>query len=152
MFQFRLQRILELRERREKETATRLTEARDAADAARGAQEALEAIHTQSVRRLATASTGGAPVGELRNVSYVLEHLNRQIQEARSVATAADESVKTLTEEFATAFKDRRMLDLLREKKLDEWKAGKVSSDRQTMDGVALGRFTRQDRIPGKDL
>ncbi len=145
MFKFRLQRVLELRELREQQTATRLAEARTAADAARQATEALEALRTESVDRLSRTHAEGAPAGELRNVSYVLESLNRRIEEANNRTSVADEQVKGLVEEFSAAFRDRRVLDLLRHRRLDEWKATEASADRQAMDGIAISRFTRRD-------
>ncbi len=145
MFKFRLQRVLELRELREQQTATRLAEARTAADAAREATEALEALRTESVNRLSRTHSEGAPAGELRNVSYVLESLNRKIEEANNRATVADEQVKGLVEEFSAAFRDRRVLDMLRVRRLDEWKATEASADRRAMDGIAISRYSRGD-------
>jgi flagellar protein FliJ len=143
VFEFRLQRVLELREQREQETATRLAAARFEADAARSVQSTLEALRTESIERLSRAHAGGAAVGELRNVSYVLEHLNRQIHEARTVAAAADETVRILVDEFTVAFKERRVMDLLRTRRHGEWKAGELSQDRQAMDEVAISRYAR---------
>lgn len=151
MFKFRLQRVLELRELREQQTATRLAQARTAADAAREATAALEALRTDSVERLSRRHAEGAPAGELRNVSYVLESLNRRIEEANNRTSVADEQVKGLVEEFSAAFRDRRVLDLLRHRRLDEWKATEASADRQAMDGIAISRYARGDAASTKE-
>jgi flagellar protein FliJ len=145
VFQFRLQRVLELREKREQDTASRLAEARSEAHEAREAEAALEALRSESIERLAGAHSLGTPVGQLQNVSYMLDHLNRQIQEARSVTAAADETVRRLVEEFTAAFKERRVLDRLRDRQHEDWKANELSSDRQAMDAIAISRFARQD-------
>jgi flagellar protein FliJ len=144
VFQFRLQRVLDLREQREQETAAKLAAARNEADAARGAQEALESLRADSIDRLSQAHSGAAPVGQLQNISYVLEHLNRQIAQARSVAEAADETVRLLVVEYTTAFQDRRVLDRLKDRQHGEWKSSESSSDRQAMDGIAIARYTRK--------
>jgi flagellar protein FliJ len=145
VFQFRLQRVLELREQREQETAARLSEARDEAGAAREAQSALELLRSESIERLTAAHSGGAPAGQLQNVSYMLEHLNRQISQAQSLAEAADETVRRLVEEYTAAFQDRRVLDRLRDRQHGEWKTGEQAADRQVMDGVALNGYARRN-------
>lgn len=149
MFRFRLQRVLDLKERREREAAVVLAEARGAAVAARQARETLEAVRSESLDRLTGAHSKGAPIGELRNMSYVVESLNRQIQEARSVSDAADETVRRLAGEFNAAVRDRRALDLLRERRQEEWRADQVLADQQDMDGIALTRFVRADSRTG---
>lgn len=144
VFRFRLQRVLELREKSERQAAGRLAEARDAADAARQAQHTLEAMREQGARNLAVAQGGASTAGVLQNLSYVIEHLNRQIQEAHSVAATADENVRRLLGEFTAAVQERRVLDRLRERKREEWRADEVDADRQLMDGIALSRFVRR--------
>jgi flagellar FliJ protein len=145
LFKFRLQRVLELRELREQQTATRLAEARTVADAAREATRALEDLRTESVDRLTRTHAAGAPAGELRNVSYVLESLNRKIEEANNRVHVAEEQVRGLADEFSAAVRDRRVLDMLRHRRHDEWKSSEASADRQAMDGIALNRFMRRE-------
>ena len=144
MFRFRLQKILELRKQRETESATRLAAAREAATLARRAQAALERLRDESVKVLDSGGESGRVVGELRSVEIVVEHLNRQIQEARGLSQAADEDVKRLLDEFTSAFGERRAVDLLRERQHDEWKANEADKDRKVMDSVAMARFTRR--------
>lgn len=149
MFEFRLQRVLELRERREQDTATRLAKARSEAHAAREAEEALEALRSESIQRLSGTHSLGTPAGQLHNLSFMLDHLNRQIQEARGVTAAANETVQRLVEEFTAAFKERRVLDRLRDRQHDDWKSGEISADRQEMDGIAISRFNRRAPTSG---
>jgi flagellar protein FliJ len=146
VFEFRLQRVLELRERREQDTATRLAEARSEAHAARVAEEALETLRSDSIERLGGAHPHGTPAGQLHNLSFLLDHLNRQIQEARGVTEAANETVQRLLEEFTAAFKERRVVDRLRDRQHGEWKTGETNADRQAMDGIAISRFNHQTR------
>lgn len=144
MFQFRLQRVLELREKTEQEAATRLAEARDQAEAAHAAYALLESIHEQGIEARARAQGAPRTAGQLQNASYVIEHLNRQLQEAHGVTEAANANVHRLLGEFTVAFQDRRVLDRLKERKHEEWKADAVQTDREQMDGIALVRFARR--------
>ena len=96
MFRFRLQKILELRKQREKESATRLAAAREIAAAARQKQTDLEKLREENAGALGSAAAEGRAVGELRSVELVVEHLDRQIQEARGASQAAEENVRRL--------------------------------------------------------
>jgi len=144
MFRFRLQRVLELRETTEKQAAVRLATSREEAAAAHEATASLETLRERSARGMSIAHGAASTAGQLQNFSYMVEHLNRQIQEAHSVAAAADENVARLLGEFTAAFRDRRMLDRLRDRQHEDWKAEAVQADRQTMDDIALSRFVRQ--------
>jgi flagellar biosynthesis chaperone FliJ len=46
--------------------------------------------------------------------------------------------------EFTVAFRDRKVLDRLREREMDDWRAGEVQADRRLMDDIALARFVRK--------
>jgi len=143
VFRFRLQKILEFREHRERESATRLADARQAADLAKQAQDALEELRKDSVRGIAEGATRSQAVGELRSIGLVVEHINRQIQDARGVANAADDTVRRMVEEFSVAFGERRAMDILRDRQHDEWKADEADKDRKAMDSAAMTRFNR---------
>ena len=148
MFRFRLQKILELRKQREKESATRLAAAREIAAAARQKQADLEKLREENAGALGSAAAEGRAVGELRSVELVVEHLDRQIQEARGASQAAEENVRRLLDEFTNALGERRAIDLLRERQLEEWKAQEAEEDRKTMDSVAIVRYTHRKTTP----
>ncbi|HEX7238954.1 MAG TPA: flagellar export protein FliJ [Longimicrobiaceae bacterium] len=144
MFNFRLQRVLDLRAKREQEVAVKLAEARDRADDARRAQAALEAVRTENRERLAHAHGGGRTVGQLRSLGFVLESLDRRITDAAGVVEAADAGVHASMLEMSDAFRDRRVLDRLRERHLESWRIEEVQQDRAAMDAIALTRFVQK--------
>jgi flagellar export protein FliJ len=55
----------------------------------------------------------------------------------------ADDVVVRVQDALRSAFQDRRALDLLRERHLESWRAAETQLDRQTMDEIALTRFTQ---------
>jgi len=140
MFKFRLQRVLDLRAKREEEAATELAEAREAAEQARLAAEALRNAREQAA---AAGVPGARPVGYLQNASYLLAQIDQQVDAARQAAHEAEGVVRERFAAFATAFQERRVLDKLREKDHDAWRAAAVQLDRATMDAIALTRFTQ---------
>jgi flagellar biosynthesis chaperone FliJ len=53
-------------------------------------------------------------------------------------------------EEYSTAFRDRRVIDILREKALVTHRNDEVQADRKAMDSVALARFIRSRSLKAK--
>lgn len=137
-FRFRLQRLLELRERHERDTAVRLAEARAAAAARRAVHEELAAAHDAGRDRLRSS---GAPAGELQALGVMLGELERHVQSAASAARSADEAVAGVEADLQAATQARRVLDRLRERRAEEWRAVVAAEDLARMDAIALTRF-----------
>ena len=144
MFKFRLQRVLDLRERKERDAATALVSAEEAADVARRERAELELARQElAARRVTATPTASLSVGELRNLGFLLERLDERVAVAQSAAAAAERAVETRRGELQVAFRDRRTLDRLRERHLDEHRSAEATADRQLMDEIALTRFTQ---------
>lgn len=153
MFKFPLQRVLELRNMREQTIATRLAEAKTVAEGARATAETLEATREASRDRMVEASGTDRTVGMLQHMSYLLSHFDVHIAEANQQASAAETRVNSVQQDLTVAFQERRILDRLRERQLDAWRAGEAHLDRTTMDGIALSRFMQSaahSTKPGK--
>lgn len=142
-FSFRLQRVLELREKKEQAMATQAAAARAQADAARTAREALEHIRAAGRERMHEAHAALPSVGELQQMGLVLEALDTRVAQASTTHAAAEQAARTAQEQLTEAFRDRRVLDRLKEKQQHAWKAEAVRQDLATMDGIALTRFVQ---------
>ena len=151
MFKFRLQRVLDLRSKTEEEAAIRLADARREEEEARQAAAQLEAARNEGLQRAVGMPGERATIGQLQNLRFVVERLSDGVELAHREAEAAGKQVGQRLEEFSAAFRDRRMLDKLRERSLESWKTTEVNADRQTMDNIALARFVRsRGKTPGK--
>jgi flagellar FliJ protein len=146
MFQFRLQRILDLRLKHEQAVAGRLAEARDAEEQAIEEATALERLRDAGAERAAVEQANGPTIGQLRALHLLVERMSEEVRVALDEAAAAREQVEQRTEEFSAAFRERRVLDRLRERELEGWKAQEATADRQAMDSIALGRFVRKPK------
>jgi flagellar FliJ protein len=143
MFKFRLQRVLDMRVQSEQDAATRLAAARSEAEAALLERLRLEEARDQGIEH-ASASTGMQPkIGQLQNIRFLVERLNDEIEVAQQEVDAAAVGVRERLEEYSSAFRDRRMIDKLREKALESHRSEEVQADRKAMDSVALSRFIR---------
>jgi len=142
MFHFHLQKVLDLREQREREVASQLVQALSERD------DAQQRLQTLRVTRDASASTMQGPsrsVGELANLAFVLEQLDGHIANANDEVHAAEEHVEHVKSELTSAFQDRRVLDRLRERHVEQHRATAEQTDQRAMDDIALSRFTQND-------
>lgn len=143
MFNFKLQRVLDLRERQEQERAVELANARAAEQSAREKCEALEAAKANGLRSAVVSEDVRVSIGQLQNMSAIIDHLNVHIDLAHAEADSAEQAVGESMDELMSAFRDRNVLDRLRERHFNDWRAAEEHLDRATMDEIALSRFVR---------
>jgi flagellar FliJ protein len=148
MFQFRLQRILDMRQQREQAVAGELAEARGSEERARLAAEALVKARNEGAESASRAQTLQLSAGQLQNLRYVVERMSDHVRVATEDAETARVNVDRCMVEFTTAFRNRKVLDRLRDRALTGWKADEVQADRRLMDEIALSRFSRRDPDP----
>jgi flagellar FliJ protein len=142
-FNFRLQKVLDLRLWKEQERAGQLSVARhEMAEAAR-ALEHLSAVRTASRNLIATAHGVGGTVGHLRNLRQVLGQLDAQIAEAAGRREAAEANVQTSLSDFTEAFRERRILERLRERQEEASREEENQAERKEMDELAVTRHIR---------
>lgn len=140
-FHFRLQQVLEIRSRGEREAAGRLATARGEAQEARDAHAALEEVRAAGSSALLAAGAAPQSVSQLQAAARVLEHLERHLVVSAQTAEAAEKRADASLLQYRDALRDRRVLDRLRDRHLEEWTAGEAQADRVEMDEVALARF-----------
>jgi len=143
MFKFPLQRLLELRELREQAMARELAHARSAADAQREQHDALATARDSAHARVSEAAAQGPTVGELVSLSYAAAQLSERVDAAHEQTVAADAHAEGRREALSSAARDRQILDRLRSRRLDEYRADTALTDRNTMDAIALSRHTQ---------
>jgi flagellar FliJ protein len=143
-FKFRLQRILELREQHEQAKARELAAARDAAEQATQAKEALAALRADSQAQIHQAARTESRVGHLHQLGTVLASLDERLVAATDVCKQADDGVHQAKVILEEAARDRRVLDRLKERHTEVWRAENAARDRVQMDEVALTQFARK--------
>lgn len=145
MAKFSLQRVLELRERREQALAIRLTEARTRAEEARIETAAIESLRETSDAQWQEASTSIRTVGAMQNATYVRAQLDQQLEEARELVRTAEAEVAARLSEFTIALQERRVLDRLKEKRMEATNLEEGRADQAATDEIALSRFARRE-------
>lgn len=143
MFRFRLQQVLDLREKQERTLASQLA---TAMNAERAAKETLNGLCAERQAGAEGVVSGQSrSVGELANAAFIMQQLDGQIANANDMVTAANDSVSQVKEAFTVAFKDRRVLDRLRERHEETYRVTEEQTDRRTMDDIALSRFVHNE-------
>lgn len=141
---FRLQKVLELRRWREQESAQRLGEAQRRMTEATEAAEALRRIREAGIEQLRRAHAVGGPVGELQNLSYVLGRLDARIAEADARCLEAEQRVNAMRSEYEKALRERRVLERLRDRHMEQARAVIAHAEGLVMDDVAVTRHARR--------
>ena len=142
-FRFRLQKLLEIRETTERECARRLAEAQAAMAAERERLHALEAARREAAEKASRAGASGPKAGHLQSLGRMLEQLSERIDAARESWQESQKVVDRTRAEYEQAISERRALDQLRERRLEDWRTDQQTFERRHMDDVALSRFVR---------
>jgi len=142
-FHFRLGRVLDLRRQVEKEKARGVAEARSRSERAREARELLCEIQRMGRAELAEAHREGGSIGHLRNMELVLEAMECHLQKAEEESQEADRTLVESMAHYAEAFRERRTLDQLRDRRLEEWKTEESRREQKDMDELAITRHGR---------
>jgi flagellar protein FliJ len=143
MFRFRLQQVLDLREKQERHLATQLAAAMGAEREAKNALNGLRAEREAGSEAIKDGQSHSG--GELANLAFMMQQLDDRIAGANDTVSAANNSVSQVQEALTAAFKDRRVLDRLRERHEETYRATAEQTDRRTMDDIALSRFVHND-------
>lgn len=150
-FSFRLQKVLDLKERSAQRAAAQLVVAKDRADNAREALDQLSVIRDAGGAQLAAAHNAQSTAGQLRNISFLLERLDQQMDHAAVAAQTAEHGVASAQSELTLAHQAKRALDRLRDRQLGDWQHALSHTDRQHMDSLALALFSRHSPLHADD-
>jgi flagellar FliJ protein len=147
-FRFRLQRLLALREEAEQAEARALAGREAEAAAARAARDALAERHAEADAQARVAATG-ARVGHLRQFGVVVDALEARVDVAGEAVAGAEQAVAAARQRLEERARDRQVLDRLKARHAEAWRAEEARRDRELMDEIALGRHGRTASRPG---
>lgn len=150
-FDFSLQKVLELRERQEEQSARELADAKQQADKARQLHTDLRAARDAGRARMALANWGGGAVGHLQNLVDAVGRVDAQVTAAETECGHAEEQVEESIKAVKKAARERKIIDRLRERRLDKWRLEQADNERKTMDEFALSRHWRAAQSNSKN-
>lgn len=145
---FPLQRLLDLRQQHERAMARDLARARDAHDTEHQATEALRRTQAAAQDRIARETAERPTIGTLLSLGHALGHLDEHVELASERVRAADAVVQQRHHALTVAAQARQILDRLRARHEHAVRAEAVARDLQSMDEIAITRFTQPDDSP----
>lgn len=148
-FNFKLDKVLDLRREAEQVRGQEVARARREADDARTAMKDLEQLRSVGRARLTDAHGSGRTIGQLQNLEWVLTQVEHELEAAQTVVRTADAVMTERVSEFQEAVKDRQALDRLRERRMESWKTNESRAEQKQMDEVALTRHGRPNALEG---
>ncbi|BDG59353.1 flagellar export protein FliJ [Caldinitratiruptor microaerophilus] len=140
-FRFRLQRVLDLREQvvgvRRLALAAALAREREA----REHLDALEGEMSRRLQDLAAREREGATVAELAPLRRYLERLGQEREQARTLLEAARAEVARRRDELVRARQEARVLERLRERRLQQHRQDELRSEQALADDLVQSRL-----------
>ena len=149
-FNFKLDKVLDLRRETEQLRAQDVAAARREADTARAAMTDLEQLRSAGRARLTNAHGSGRTIGQLQNLEWVMTQVEHELETAQTLVRTAEAEMMARVDEFQHAVRDRQALDRLKERQLDTWKTNQNRAEQKQMDEVALTRHGRPNALEGK--
>jgi flagellar FliJ protein len=139
-FRFRLQRLLDLRERKEQDAAVALAAAQRRADELQAQCDATTTRRSEARARMLPPGGAAHSMRDLYTAALLVEQLDGAAMSlAESLRVAAGDA-DSCRGSLAERVRERRTLERLRDRKLEEWNSASAQRDRETMDSVAQSR------------
>lgn len=145
-FRFGLQKILDLREEAEQTQARALADAERRAAEARRQLDEIRAIRDEEASKMMRAHSEGRPVGQLHNLSRVIQQLAERVSQAEAALAEASDAVEESRQELVEAMTQRRVMDQLKDRKREAWRLALQGAEQSRMDELALGIYQRQSK------
>lgn len=150
MFRFSLQKILELRAAQEQKSAAALGAAQERAQTARRDREELAAVLAMMQSELHREAGAARSVGELQHHSATVARLQARVARAAEQVSAAEADVSQSDEAYRAAVRDRHVLDRLKARYGELWRAAAARGELSEMDAAALSRFAAEQTGGGR--
>ena len=136
-FSFRLERILWLRSQAEKERARALGSALRLEDERRRRMDDAHEKLSQVGDQLTAGSAEVRAAGLLHNLGLTMAEAADRVEEATSSHAEAEVKVREEEQHYREARKDRRVLELLRERRHEIWKLESSREEQKDIDSQA---------------
>lgn len=150
MFRFSLQKILELRAAQEQKSAAALGAARERAHTARRDKDELAGVLAMMQAELHREAGAARTVGELQHHSATVARLQARVARAAEQLSEAESDVRQSDDEYQAAVRDRHVLDRLKARYGELWRAAAAKGELSEMDAAALSRFAAEQAGGGR--
>ena len=140
-FNFRLERLLNLRSQEETEKARELSRAIRREEEMRTAREAARARLERCQVQSGDPASSSTPAGMLRNLNITVNRVADLVEAAEEDHRASASALDAVRDEFGEARKERHVIERLRERRHDAWRLDASREEQKECDGVAQQRW-----------
>ena len=146
-FAFRLERLLQLRERAERTQAAELGAAMREEEAQRRSLEQAEAALERATELGANAVQQPLTAGTLQGMEFAKQAMAGRVAAEAEALTAASEKREVEQTTWQERRRDRRTVEKLKEKRLDDWREGMSRDEQKTIDDLAQNRRPNEESV-----
>lgn len=140
-FNFRLDRLLNLRSQEETEKARELGRAIHREEEMRSAREAAQARLERCQVQAGDPALAATPAGMLRNLNLTVNLAADMVEAAEEDHRVSASALDAVRDEFGQARKERHVIERLRERRHDAWRRDASREEQKECDGVAQQRW-----------
>lgn len=140
-FDFRLERLLQLRSQEETEKARALGAAIRTEEEKRLASEDAQARLRRCCDQTGDSAPAAKPAGMLHNLNITVNLAADEVVAAEKDHRASEDALEVVRDEFGEARKDRHVIERLRERRRDAWVLDVSREEQKECDGVAQQRW-----------
>jgi flagellar FliJ protein len=145
-FVFKLEALLAIRKRREEEANIVLAGARARLNAARDFLEDLKERRRASFAEFKDKRARGDLLAmELQMWHKYLDFAEKEIEKAECVVEQLAQEVASALRAAEKAMKDRKSVEKLRERRLEQYKMELQAAEQKILDEIAITRYRRQE-------
>lgn len=145
-FVFCLDRLLKLRSRAERERAQELGRALHDAETRRKARKEAEDHLDRCEEQLNAAANGVSNAGDLRNLGQAVRAAASNAKAAEENQRESEDALRTEEEKFGEARKERRVVELARERKRKVWSIEAARKEQEDVDNLVQQRWSKRGK------
>lgn len=141
MFKFELQPVLALKEKLEDNKKRELGLANTKHEQLVDERSTLMTLHNEAYNEIRQQCDGGLNISNLKQFNYYTARLNKQIEKKELEIVKAKRIVSEKRNELLEAVKQRKILENLKEIKLEQFKGEEVKAQNQIVDEIVSYKY-----------
>jgi flagellar protein FliJ len=147
-FNFSLQKLLDAKDALEKAAEIRVSDAQRKLNQAEKRLEQLrEQMESQSLKHVEKLKGWEKERHDMSVHLLFVHRLERHFEKQEEVVNKSRQKLKEAHSVLLTAMRERKSLENLKEREMNQWVIAVRRADRKEMDEIAIMRFVRQERI-----
>ncbi|MCX7710687.1 MAG: flagellar export protein FliJ [Clostridia bacterium] len=143
-FVFKFQPLLDLKTQMEDSLKNELGKAIQKLEQEKEVLRTMETEREECIRQFNEKSSQGIVVERLKEYNLYISHLKERMEKQKENIKAAQKNVDKVREQLIKVVQERKMLDKLKEKKLEEYKKEQLVQEQKVIDEVVSFKYTNR--------